>query len=675
MTRDREFDVISEELRANLSEDIRETARVVGVDTADVDEDVRLYGPPGAGKTTNLGLRTAVRAEQEDLDPRDMTVVTYRRSQANNLRDRLVKWGVFTATDDSVTAADAKNPYRYWSTVNAVAARTTGFFDDIDTDGDDLAGMVDEAAKRAFCDELSIRFRAPENWMETPWTAFYTLYTYAKKNVLDVGEWTHLNSDELTPVTADRRAARKLDVFHDQWGSGVSFHAVTARWEEFKREHDVHDFYEQLEVALAPDAPLPPITHLVVDEYHDAYPIMALVLERWIDAADVALVAGDPDQTVNAFSGADPRFFERLGQRVDTDLPVVLLDKSYRCPAEHYEAAASVLREERAVPDLETTGRGPITRFTPTPIDHDDSGTWMLPNPEEPGTPVWLWNEYGTDIMFLARTQRQVDSVAACLDREGIVYKSQDGVGGDWPLRFRLMRALDTVEGVRPDPEAAASEQLNAYNPDDVRGSITPSESNRAFAPAEARALLKHSHNRYVDDLSAALGAVNKAAREENLVPVSSLEQYVTGKWWLRYTNGRSSVTELTMLSDRDTTAMRAAWDRYEDHEFRTDAVADGTKLWTVHASKGDEASEVVLYDGITTRTKNDIEEHDDIRGNEARTWYVGLTRSSDRLHVIRGGHAWTHSYLDDDLERAAVQAAAAKHNGSGSNEVSTHGD
>jgi len=38
-------------------------------------------------------------------------------------------------------------------------------------------------------------------------------------------------------------------------------------------------------------------------EFHDAL-LMAAVSDRWIKNAETAIVAGDPDQVVNAYAGA-----------------------------------------------------------------------------------------------------------------------------------------------------------------------------------------------------------------------------------------------------------------------------------------------------------------------------------------------------------------------------------
>ena len=643
---------IPDALRAGLPEDLK-NAKLAGGDVAGADESCRLYGPPGTGKSTQSAFRAGTLAIEEGLQPSDMTVVTYRKALAGVVRDRLIDWGVFEAPDVNPEKADSANPFQYWCTIHAAAARATGFLADVDNQDDDLAGMVGGKAKRRFCSELGINYLPPRPWLETRWTVFYDLYTYAKNNLLDVGEWAHIDTSGLSPLRSDHGAERRLDAFRDEWGTATSFEKVVEKWESFKRTHDIYDFYEQLEAAAV--GGLPPTRLVVIDEYHDATPLMAAVSERWVEAADTAIVAGDPDQVVNGYAGASPRFFEEIGDRVERDLPVVQLGRSWRCPDEHYQAAARILRQERTVPSLTTAGPGQLLRHAAPELRHDGD-EWQLPDPGTDGAPVSLWREYGTDLMYLARTQKQADGVAAALDEEGIVYVSQDDVGGDWELRLTLMRALDTLEGVRPE-ETTTSTRIDDYG--GGSGSTAKNPGSYAFTVDEARALFHHTHGRYLDEDRDAIEEFLQQIEYDDGpedVPLDALTEYVTDKWWLRYGAGPASISELTRLDDRDREAMRAAWERYETPY--TLALAEGTRVLTIHASKGAEATDVVVYDGITGRIARDLEERADARENEARTWYVALTRASKRLHIVRNAFDWTDPYLPADLEPRAAKAA-----------------
>jgi len=616
-------------VRENLPEDLAD-AEIAGIETADVDEDVRLWGPPGTGKSTQSALRTAARAHEEDLHPSQMTVVTYRKALAGVVKERLLEWGLFEDGDE----------FEYWTTIHAAASRATNFHDRFDDDRGELEGMVGSRAEYRFCSKLEISKRPSKPWFETRWTVFRDLYNYAKNNLLDVGRYPNVPDEWLRDLSASPIAARKLKAFRDEWGANTSFETVARKWEEFKAHHDCYDFFEQLTAALS--GSLPPMKHVVIDEYHDATPLMAAVTERWVRAADTVIVAGDPDQVVNAYAGADPGFFEQLGERTGREIPVVKLDRSYRCPDEHFAAAARVLAKERNPPDLATAGAGALNRWPSWEFTEDD-GDWITPDADKEGSPVWLVDEYGADMMFLSRTRRQVSGIAAALDQGGIPYRSQDGVGGDWDQRITLLNALDLVADATPPREA--DEALSGRTGGDL--------SKYALTAEQARLLREHSHGRYLtrdDAWKEFIGGLD----DDETVTLRDLREYVEDTWYNRYSMGAESVAKLVGLDDRDKIAMLRAAERY-DLPLSVDEVE--TRVLTIHASKGAEASNVVVYDGITGTISDSMDHSAELRENEARTWYVALTRASERLHIIREAFGYD-SYLPEDLEPWAASAA-----------------
>ena len=248
-------------LRAGLPSDL-EDAEIAGTDVASADESLRLHGPPGTGKSTQSALRIGTLAVEKGLRPGQMTVVTYRRSLADTIRKRLVEWDAVDVPDGvDPNSPSSENPFRYWTTIHAAAARATGFLRDLDSD-DPLAGMADAGAKIEFCNQLGIKYKPAKPWLETRWTVFEDLYQYAKNNLLDVGEWKVVSEDRLTPLRSDHGAEQRLDEFREQ-GGATSFETVVGEWEQFKRNHDVYDFFEQLEAALVGGRP--PTRLLVID--------------------------------------------------------------------------------------------------------------------------------------------------------------------------------------------------------------------------------------------------------------------------------------------------------------------------------------------------------------------------------------------------------------------------
>jgi len=92
----------------------------------------------------------------------------------------------------------------------------------------------------------------------------------------------------------------------------------------------------------------------------------------------------------------------------------------------------------------------------------------------------------------------------------------------------------------------------------------------------------------------------------------------------------------------------------------RPDDVVEDTyhvRVLTVHASKGAEATDVCCFDGITGKIAREMDRSEETRQNEARTWYVGLSRASERLHLMYDAFPGAIDHLPENL---APQAAAS---------------
>jgi len=256
-------------------------------------------------------------------------------------------------------------------------------------------------------------------------------------------------------------------------------------------------------------------------------------------------------------------------------------------------------------------------------------------------------------MLYLTRTRKQANGVAAALDAAGIIYRSQNRVGGDWEKRLRLLSLLTMLESVEP-PRESTPKMINGLTDRDE-----PNIDKYSLSVREAELLAKHSHGHYIDDRDALDSYLSRLNRDTDSVPLTEWNSYITPKWWLRYTNGAKSIDELTGLSDRDRVAMQQATDRYD---LPVDVGDVDTRVLTIHASKGVEADNVVVYDGITGQITDSMDESDRLAENEARTWYVALTRASKRLHILRGAFDYTNPYLPQDLEPRA--AASVKRGG-----------
>ncbi|RQG95774.1 UvrD-helicase domain-containing protein [Natrarchaeobius chitinivorans] len=625
---------LPEWLQAAVPEEL-EDAKIAGGGTHPPTESVRLNGPPGTGKTTQQALRLAYLIEEEDLDPEeDITLVTYRRALANEVETRLKKWGVLSEDVD----------LKYWTTIHAACNRANNVLDgDFKNDGGRLGPAVTGREKYVFCaKELGIQYKAGLPWEDARGELLLDTFSWLRNNLLDPAD------------RSDVRKAPQYDNLKDKW-PGVSVPTLWGEYQDWKDDHGFLDFHELLEAGVVGE--LPPTDVVVIDEYHDVTPLMAKVSERWIEAADTVIVAGDPLQVVNSYAGADPRFFT---QRLD-HLPEVLLGKSWRVPEEHWHAASRMLSTEFPAPPVERDGHGKIIPYNSPIFAHDShTGEWtQLPGESIPGSPAAIWVEHidgeaDRSMLILVRTQQQAIGVSRALDKAGIIHDAQDDVGGWDDRRVSLYDAMRKLDRVPRDYAHDTHHGIERYG---SNGDGTQKDPGRIrLIPEEAATLLEHTPVRTLEiDSDRRDRLVSRIRDDETPMRVEDLnDEYVSPTFWERFTGASASVSNLIKageLEDHDLEALRRALSR-------NDGLCSGlskTRVLTIHASKGSEATDVVLYDGITSRISREMERSQRTKENEARTWYVALTRASERLHLMFGGFDWMQPHLPQNLPQIAA--------------------
>ncbi|AXR80721.1 UvrD-helicase domain-containing protein [Natrarchaeobaculum sulfurireducens] len=609
-----------------------EDAVIAGGETHPPVESVRLNGPPGTGKTTQQALRVAYLIEEEGTDPDDITLVTYRRALANAVEKRLKAWGVL----------DEDEELKYWTTIHAAANRANKVLSgDSRQNNSGLGPAVTGREKYVFCEQvLNVDFVAARPWEDTRGQLLMDTFGWMRNNLLN---------------PADQSDVRQCPHYEDlktEW-PGVDVPTLWGQYEDWKAQHGLCDFWEILEEAQTGE--LPPTDVVVIDEYHDATPLMASVSERWIDAAGTAIVAGDPLQVVNAYAGASPRFFT---ERLD-DLPEILLDTSFRVPEEHWQAATYMLEKEFNAPPVKRDGRGEIRTYRSPIFEHDSyNDEWRVPGESLPGSPAGIWADVieGTEnrsVLYLARTQKQAAGISRALDKAGIIHDAQDDVGGWNGRRLRLYNALRKLERV---PRTYANEThgagLNRYTGD------TGDAANVRLTADQAAVMIEHANAATLDMSRSDAEALAARIRDDEVpMRIDDLEEHVRPEFWQTYTSAEASVSELLKageIADHDKEALKRALAR--NTGLATDL--SGTRVLTIHASKGSEATDVVVYDGITATIAGEMERSEKARRNEARSWYVALSRASERLHLMYDGFDWMQPFLPKDLAQRAARAA-----------------
>lgn len=608
---------------------------IVGAEEYPATASVKLNGPPGTGKTTQAALRVVDLLDNHGYRLADVLWATYRKPLATETLERLNEWGVIPERELSRPTEGAT---RYIGTLHACANRLVGGAGEVVGYGDRLQ----------FARQRNLRFDKRNPWDDPPGQLLFDVFEYAAENRLDLHD------------SGDRDEIPMLPALEQEYGGDIG--RALDDWETYKREEGKIDFWEQLAAPLRQNVD-PPHDIVVVDEYHDVTPLRAQVAETWVDSAEVAIVAGDPCQAIYNFSGAHPRFFEGL------DLPEVRLPTAHeRPPHEHWAPATRILVDAHEPPTVEIRNSGSFHQGTSPPFRRSEGG-WSVPAPDAPRSPAWMVDEYGTDMLFLTRTRMQADGVAAALEEAGVLFESQanvDGIEG-WGARegmaerTALYNALQRLRGVTHG--TASASRLDAYT--DRDGAHAGRVRLRA---REATAILDHAAATHLTgSRSETTALANRLNKEGVVVTGADLAAHVEPEFWDVYTRGHGSVrhlnataatTEGSRISDRDRDVLKAALRRNDDPVLSVD-----TRVYTIHAAKGSEAENVVLYDGITRKIERDISRRGRAYNNEHRTWYVALTRSRERLFVLRDGFDFVTPFLPQGLLDSA-RAAHRKHHG-----------
>jgi len=585
-------------------------------------ESVKLNGPPGTGKTTQCAARLAELIKQGRVNIGDVTWVTYRRSLAFDTLKRLAAWGIIDERElDSPRKGATSNIGTMHAIANSVASTERM---DRSRRGGGKMEVASQSDRRDFCDDYGIRYSSKKDWENGPGELFFGMNDYLAENLKDATE-----ADE----------APQFAEFREKYTGMATVEKLHENWVNYKDDNNLYDFHEMLEDAYYSDE-LPPTEVVIVDEYHDATPLMDRLARKWLEAADTAIVAGDPLQVVNAYQGASPEFYEEI------ELEEILLPQSWRVPQEHWDAATETLTNAHEAPEIEIgDADGVIQEIKPVGrYEYNEySQDWATPKRDGAAE---LVDKHDRDTILLTRTKMQAYGIMQELKRNGILYRAQQNLGG-WnsaPKRRELYNALQKIKPL------SASDFGAARGLGDFAGSDEGAAPSRvAVTSDEAARILDHAKAETLAQPRKETDKIVKKFKERDApLMADELDEYVGEDFWRIYTHGPGSVSALIGMKDDSATVLRRALERNEKPIKSTTTLP---RVMTIHGSKGAEARNVIVYDGVTSRIHEEMHTDEEIRQNEWRTWYVALTRARKNLIVVRDAFDWTNSIVPKAVE------------------------
>ncbi|MFW5938870.1 MAG: UvrD-helicase domain-containing protein, partial [Halolamina sp.] len=309
----------------------------------------RLFGGPGSGKTTALLDRVEELLDEPGVTVRDVLVVSYTRAAAAEIRDRLAE------RLDTTPRALQGNV----CTMHAKA------YELLDLSRGDVVG---ESDKEEFCEQYGVEFEDEKSGAGRRTARSTTLGNkviatsqWLQRTDREVADWYDVpfqwDVEEVRLPPEIDPNAQEGNKYTPTWSSDderLDVPEAIRGWRSYKGENGLVGFADMLE-RVAQRSLQPGVDYLVIDEFQDITTLQSRVYEEWKPHLKKSLIAGDDDQVVYAWQGADPDLL--LDEVVDED---VVLPNSYRLPSRVLNVVNKEIRhiEKRQEKDLRPRKEG-----------------------------------------------------------------------------------------------------------------------------------------------------------------------------------------------------------------------------------------------------------------------------------------------------------------------------
>jgi DNA polymerase III epsilon subunit family exonuclease len=157
--------------------------------------------------------------------------------------------------------------------------------------------------------------------------------------------------------------------------------------------------------------------YLLVDEFQDVNAVQYDLLKRLAEPHGNFFAVGDDEQSIFAWTGADPYVLERF--RRDYDVVPIILDKNRRCSRQIFETARRVLAQNPQIFQKQLTAdrESPYEVVAHAFRDEHEEATWLLDDVRADRSSSGLsWGDYA----ILYRKHRVGEHIEGRLLRAGI---------------------------------------------------------------------------------------------------------------------------------------------------------------------------------------------------------------------------------------------------------------
>ena len=301
----------------------------------------KIMGPPGTGKTYRL-VNHYLKKELNDYntDPEKIVYITFSRAAAEEAAER-------------ITELFPNSKLKYISTMHAMGMRESN----IDANTQLLTGKKWNRFKQTYLEWQNISFETIVDAAGNPryQNTHLQIIQYARSKLISIED-----------------AAVELQKHHDiDVDSTIQ---LQTDLKSFKDGTNMVEFYDMINKFVEEDR-CPPLDAVFLDEAQDLSPHQWQCFDYIKSKCKRAYMAGDDDQTIYGFQGADPDYFmQQEGERDDQEV-------SRRVPKAVHQEAIKILNQLTSRIDKKWIPRDAegmvYPNYTLDEIDFS-KGNWMI---------------------------------------------------------------------------------------------------------------------------------------------------------------------------------------------------------------------------------------------------------------------------------------------------------
>lgn len=484
--------------------------------------------------------------------------------------------------------------------------------------------VIGESDKEEFCEEYGLEYEdeysgAGRRTARSTTIGNKVIATsqWLQRTRRDVTDWYDVpfqwNDEEVRLPPEIDPNAQEGNKYTPTWPSDddrIDVPEAIRAWRSYKGEEGKIGFADMLE-RVAQRSLLPSVDFLVIDEFQDITTLQYDVYEEWKPHMRQVLIAGDDDQVVYSWQGADPALL--LDEQVDED---VILPNSYRLPSNVLNAVNKEIRhiETRQDKDLKPRKEGGAVEARANASMLDVVRNVRRTLDQTDGT-----------VMILFRARYQMFQFIDEFITEGVPFTSltDQRMWTDRLTQYvRAVEAIDEGEDVTGLQARRLADMLQ-------ESAFGTNERDDLFDTIDDR-----QEEAGIDDL------------EELVIPADVVADHVP------FMPGPASAGDMVRkVTNFQKKSIRSYFAIGEYLGMETDRVRVGT----IHSAKGREADHVIVGTDLTEKVVEQmvatVDDPEDVPGveeftkntspvpvltdNERRVFYVGMSRARERLVLL----------------------------------------